>query len=356
MRKNAKDTHSPQKSKNELLWSVLSVAIAAGTIWAVVSQSRFFSFDSFLSYILGTSKVWLAAAVASMLCFIFFEGEAVIAVCRAFGYRVGHRQGFVYSASDIYFSAITPSASGGQPACAYFMIRDGIPGSVAAVALIANLTMYTMAILVIGLFTLFTHPRIFLYFDHLSKTLIVLGYITQSVLSVFFLMLLVKNKFLHSLCCKALHFLCKVKILRNEEEKQRKLDQYMEEYAQYAQMIKGHKKAMINVFIFNLLQRLSIISVSLFVFLASGGELVKAASIWAIQCYAVIGSNTIPIPGAMGISDYIMLDGFNNLMWVHNAVNFELLSRSLSFYVCVILCGVTTLVQYLKQKKQERKI
>ena len=321
----------------------------------MVSQSRAFSFDSFLSYIGRASALRLAVAVICMLGFIFFEGEAVITLCRAFGYPVSHSNGLLYSASDIYFSAITPSASGGQPACAFFMIKDGIPGSVAAVALIANLTMYTISILVIGCLNLLMHPDIFMAFEPLSKVLIIIGYVTQSSLTVFFLLLLLKNNMFHGICRKTLHFLCKIKILRHEAEKQQNLKKYMDEYAQCAYLIKDHNKAMIKVFILNLCQRLSIISVPLFVFLAAGGELSKAVSIWAIQCFAVIGSNAIPIPGAMGVSDYIMLDGFNNMMLLHNAVNFELLSRSLSFYICVILCGITTLAKYLTYKKQEKK-
>ena len=103
-----------QNSRSKLLWSVLFVLIAAATIWAVLSQSRSFSLRSFLSYASGASKPWLVMALLSMLGFIVFEGEALVVICRAFGCPVSRGRAFVYSASDIYVSAITPSASGGQ--------------------------------------------------------------------------------------------------------------------------------------------------------------------------------------------------------------------------------------------------
>ena len=345
---------STQKSQNKLLWSVLFVVIAAATIWAVLSQSKSFSLRSFVSYASGASKIWLAMALLSMLGFIVFEGEALVVICRAFGYSTSHRRAFIYSASDIYVSAITPSASGGQPACAYFMIKDGIPGMVATVALLANLSMYAISILVLGMITLLIRPDVFLSFGLLSRGLVILGYLVQSLLAAFFVMLLLKGDLLHKICRHTLHLLCKIRLLKQEEEKQRSLDQKMEEYAAHARMIKEHKRAMGKAFFFNMLQRASVISVPFFVFLASGGDPARSGDIWAVQCYTVIGSNAVPIPGAMGVSDYIMLDGFGKVIPYQDAVNFELLSRSLSFYVCVALCGITVLIKYLHQRKQER--
>lgn len=346
----------PRKSSKQLLWSLLFLAIAAATVWAVAGQNRNFSPEAFWAYVRSASKPWLAAAVCGMLGFIVFEGEALIHLCRAFGYAVPRRRGFAYSAADLYFSAITPSATGGQPACAYFMIKDGVSGAAVTILLLLNLTMYTASILVLGTAVLLIRPDVFLSFGALSRALIALGYAVQALLAALFLLLLTKGNLLHRVCGRALHFLCGIRLLRHEEEKRRKLALYMEEYAACARMIRGHRAAMAKCFLCNLLQRASVISVSFFALLASGGGLGRAAEIWAVQCYAVIGSNTIPIPGAMGVSDYIMLDGFGNVMSQQAAVAFELLSRGLSFYVCIALCGITTLITYWLLRKRERRL
>ena len=355
MKKSTVSKSASDQSPNKLMWSLVSVLIAAATIWGVISQARAFSLDSFLSYFLDASLPWLLAAILCMLGFIVFEGMAIATICRAFGYRVNHRQGFVYSASDIYFSAITPSATGGQPMCAFFMIRNGIPGSVTTLVLLINLTLYTVSILFLGLVTLIAQPNIFLTFGLLSQILIVIGFLAQGLLTLLFLLLLVKRDMLYRICLRALRFLCKIRLLRHEDEKRKKLEIYIEEYAMYSRMLREHRSSMLKALIFNLLQRASVISVPLCVFLASGGEIAQTARIWAVQCCTVIGSNTIPIPGAMGVSDYIMLDGFSEIVHLHNVVNFELLSRSLSFYVCVLLCGITTLIAHLLSRKRKKR-
>ncbi len=339
--------------KKQWLWIVLFIAIAALSVLTVVLQSREFSIGQFISYVKEASLPWLLVSLFSMLGFILFEGIAILCLCKAFGYGRSLSRGYIYSASDIYFSAITPSATGGQPASAYFMMKDGIPGMTVAVILVANLVMYTLAIIAIGAICFLFHFDVFLQFDTLSKILIVLGTVTQLGLAFFFIMLLKSGKLLHRICHAVLGFLIRIRLIRkNPEKKMEKLDAAMDKYRGYAALLSEHKRALFVTFLFNFLQRSSQIAVTMFTYLATGGDLDKAASLWALQGYVVLGSNSIPIPGAMGVSDYIMLDGFRSIMSESAAVNLELLSRSCSFYVCIFLCGISTLVYYRLLKKR----
>ena len=344
--------------KKTWLWSILFIAIALISILAVVLQSKDFSLSQFVSFIKTASVPWLLAAFASMICFILFEGMALLSICRYFGYRQKLKNGFIYSASDIYFSAITPSATGGQPASAFFMVKDGIPGMVVTVSLLLNLVMYTLSIISIGLICFIFHWDVFSQFDTLSKLLIILGVFMQLCMAAFFILLLTKDLLLHRICRATLTLLCKMHILKRGPEKQVKLDRAMENYRQYIHMLKEHRKGkkrmMVRVFLCNLVQRAAQIAVTMFTFLATGGEIGQAFSLWTLQGYVVLGSNSIPIPGAMGVSDYIMLDGFRSIMSESAAVNLELLSRSFSFYICILICGLTTLISYQLLKKRRK--
>ena len=87
-------------------------------------------------------------------------------------------------------------------------------------------------------------------------------------------------------------------------------------------------------------------------YLAMGGRGRLAGSIFAMQSYVVIGSNCVPIPGAMGVADYLMLDGFENFLPADLVVSMELLSRSLSFYICVLLCGMFVFFMSVRKRKE----
>lgn len=333
--------------KKKAVWAVAFVFIAGASIWAVMSQSKDFSLDIFFGYINNSNPYWMCAAVISMLGYAVFEGLAIHSITYSLGYNRGIGNNFLYSTADIYFSAITPSATGGQPASAFFMMKDGIPAAVVTVSLLLNLVMYTAAILVIGLVSVIIAPQIFLHFDTLSRILIVVGYILLIFLCVAFMLLLFKGTLLERLCNKLLKVLDRFRIIHNRKKKKKKLEKTMEDFRECAKMIVGQRVMLWKAFIYNLLQRLSQIFVTVFVYMAAYGQTGRIKDIFVTQSFVAIGSNCVPIPGAMGVADYLMLDGFGNIVSKSDATNLELLSRSLSFYVLIIISGVTVLTGYI---------
>ena len=77
---------------------------------------------------------------------------------------------------------------------------------------------------------------------------------------------------------------------------------------------------------------------------------------WAVQGFSVLGYNFVPIPGAMGVADLMLLDGFGQMMERQSAMNLELLSRAISFYSCILICGATIVLKYLMQKVRKTKV
>lgn len=332
------------------LWTLLSLAIAAASIWAITTQVRGFSVAAFRDCLRGASIPWLAMGAACMLLHIWFEGCAILQICRSFGYPRRRLDGFAYASADIYFSAITPSATGGQPASAFFMIRDGIPGSVATVALLVNLTMYTLSIVAIGLFCFIARPSVFLGFSPFGQVMIALGSAVQCGLALLILMLLKKDALLRRMCEGLVKLLAKMKLLRRREQKLEKLREAFESYRQSVELIAGQRAMLAKAFVLNLLQRTALIAVTMCAFRATGGAGKRMLDAWAVQGFSVLGYNFVPIPGAMGVADLMLMDGFGRMMARQSAINLDLLSRALSFYGCMAISGITVLVKYLMQK------
>ena len=352
VRQSAAPEGLAQEARKKRVWMLLSAAIAALSIWAVTSQWKGFSLAAFREDLQQADKRWLIPAILCMLGFVVFEGCALKASCDALDYRTSLGRACSYSAADIYFSAITPSASGGQPACLLLMRRDGIPGSVGTAVLLLTLAMYAMAILTIGAVCALLAPGVFLVFDTTGRVLIVIGYAAQIVLAALFLMMILRERMLETACRGLVHLLAKLRLLRREEAILARLEKAMASYRRSAHLLAGHKGLLRRSFLFNLLQRLSMIAVTMFTYLAMGGELRLAGDIFAMQSYVVIGSNCVPIPGAMGVADYLMLDGFENFLPADLVVSMELLSRSLSFYICVLLCGMFVFFMSVRKRKE----
>ena len=70
------------------------------------------------------------------------------------------------------------------------------------------------------------------------------------------------------------------------------------------------------------------------------------------QGLVILGSNSVPIPGAVGVADYLFFEGFRGMVPRESLVNVELMSRGISFYGCIILCILIVAVCYLSGKKK----
>ena len=73
--------------------------------------------------------------------------------------------------------------------------------------------------------------------------------------------------------------------------------------------------------------------------------------VFVVQMLSVIGSNCIPIPGAQGVIDYLMLNGFAPLMGASTSAMVEIASRGLTFYFCIIICLIIIVAGYYRSKK-----
>lgn len=338
--------------KKKVFWAIVSFFIAVFSIWAVVSQNKNFSFAVFRSFVQSANKCWLGAAFICMFGFIWFEGFALVRIARHFGYRTSAMDGTVYGGADVYFSAITPSASGGQPASAYFMIKDGIPGYATTVALLINLVMYTLALLAIGLFCIVFKFHMLSGFSVLSRVFIGIGIIVLIFLAFVFFMLLKKGGILYRICDALIKLLEKIHIVRHGEKLRNKLKSTMAEYQECSNEITGQWKFLMEIFLWNIMQRLSQLLVSFMIFMSVGEGFKQAVDVSVIQCFVAMGSNCVPIPGAMGVADYIMLDGFTQIVG-NNAANMELMCRGVTFYGSVITSAVIILIGYFLRKTKQ---
>lgn len=330
--------------------------LAVISIHAVLSQSKTLSVGKLFASLRQAQPGWIILAVLCMFGFIYFEGAALLCITKALGYRRSQMSGLVYSAADIYVSAITPSATGGQPASAYAMARDRIPAGMVTVSLIVNLVMYTLAILTIGLGVFILDAKMFLQFRAFpSRVLIVIGLVLLIGLVVLFMLLLRYGRAVFRVVDRLLIFLARHRMIKRLEQKQEKLEQVVEDYESCVRVMRGKRRTLIQVYLLNLAQRASQILVSVMVFAAFHGWSADAGRVFSAQSMATIGFNCVPIPGAMGVADYLMIDGFRGILAREQAIHLEMISRGISFYGCMILCGCIMLAAYLVYRYRKGK-
>lgn len=341
--------------KKRFLWFIVFLVLIGVTLYAMMSGATDFTAERFWELLSGANPWYMVGALLSMGGFVFFEAWSLWRLARFFGHKRSVGRNVIYSAADIYFSAITPSASGGQPASAMFMMRDGIPGAVTAMCLLLNVMLYTVSILIIGVLCFILCPGVFFTFGVPSRLLIIIGFGIQALVVVGLLLLVLKEQIILRLASFFIRLLHKLHLMKDVEKRLASVERMATEYRACIQAFRGGGWTVFRVLILNLMQRFCNIGVTLFVYLATGGSLSRWLEVFVTQGYVVLGSNAVPIPGAVGVADYLFLDGFEEIIVDTTCV--ELISRSISFYICLVVCGSVTLgaVFYDMLKKRKRR-
>ena len=76
-------------------------------------------------------------------------------------------------------------------------------------------------------------------------------------------------------------------------------------------------------------------------------------SLLGAQALISIGSTFIPIPGAMGYTDLMMLNAFGAVMRESDAASLALMARSVAFYFVVVLCFIITITTFITLRKKQ---
>lgn len=341
--------------RKKVFWAGVSVLLALLSVRAVMSLGNGITWDQILELIRTAKRRYLILALLGMIGFLFFMGAALRLMTTSLGYRTRHRKGFFYACVHEYFSCITPSATGGQPACAVAMVRDGIPLAKATAVLIMNSLFYTLAVLCNGLVCMIFGIPVLKQFSVVSRVLIAVGTLTLTGLAAGAILLLWHQKLFRKIVRFLFALLTKLHLMRHPEKRKEKLEHMMEQYHECVDAMAGKKKMLIGGFLFNLLQRFSQISVTLTIYMALGGSAKNLVRLYQTQSLCVLGSNCAPIPGSMGVTDFLMVDGFRTLMEENMAYRVELFARTTSFYLCMLLAGLVTLAGFLYLRLKRRR-
>ena len=113
---------------------------------------------SLLCYIRQSEIIYWIAGIILVVLFILSESVIIYYMMQSVGQPVILTHCFLYSFVGFFFSAITPSATGGQPAQLYFMKKDKLSLSVSTLILMIVTITYKAVLVVIGVMVMLIRP------------------------------------------------------------------------------------------------------------------------------------------------------------------------------------------------------
>lgn len=246
---------------------------------------------------------WVAAAAGCVAAYLALRMAAMrFYLCRH-GYPISWIDTAAAMGSGQFYSAITPSASGGQPMQVLLLRRLGVPVGVATVCVSVKFIGFQAAILLLGGTLWLSNSELVSSQLYGFRWLIALGFAVNAGLIAVLILAVAHIGVVDWLGHRLLAFGARLKLVRRSEELYQKLRTTIEDYrAALCALIKRPLESLM-MFALALLQAALYMCVPVCLYYAFGMKGFRADEILTLQTLLFIAAAFIPLPGAAGAQE-----------------------------------------------------
>lgn len=333
------------KSIKEILKDLfLFMALIVITLIVIFNNNNF---RETMKIIANVDYGYILLGIGVMTFYFIFEALNIKNILRRLGTRVSVIKGIKYSLIGFFFSGITPAATGGQPMQIYYMQKNNIPVTKSTLALLMQICSYHIITIICGIIGLVFNYRI------LPKNyiwLFIFGIFCKCLALTTMLICLFSQKLSKKIVNVLISFLEKIKYKKVDNVKE-SIDNSLKEYNQGSKFIKKNKKILLQSLFFVLLQTLVYYMVPYFVYRSFGLNSYSITKIMFIQSMLYIMVSSIPLPGAVGVSEAAFLHIYLTVFGTERLASATLLTRGINFYFFVLFGFVVSVFTIIKNKK-----
>ncbi len=315
-------------------------------------------FSQIISDLRIADKRWLAAG--AVLTFMFVSGESwvIYYMLGLFGQKTRFCRCLKYSFIGFFFSYITPSSSGGQPAQMYYMKKDGIKiGFSTLIMLVITVAYKSVLVILGGVFLIFNFDYVRLHMGGVGW-LLTLGFFLNAAFIAALAFIFFKPSWARKMGIRLVNFLTGRKLVKpkNNEKYVSKITRICDTYTMGTSYIKENLHTVLNVFIITVVQRLSLFAVTWAVYKSYGLSGASLAEIVCLQVMVAVSVEMLPLPGAAGITEGCFVFVFDKIFGSGFVKPALLLSRGLTFYAVLIVGGIVTLAAHILVVRSDKKM
>lgn len=341
------------EDKKKYIYSILLFGLLLALTFYIIFKDQ--DLLSVLPQVLKANPLYIALGIVFMFGFLCCEAANIYFLTTAFGEKAKFFNCIKYAFVGFYFSGITPSSSGGQPAQVYYMSKDKIKVGAATLSFLIMLASLQFVTLLLGVIMLILKGGI--VFANMGGIWAL--FIYGSLFYIFLIFLLLCAIFSESLLKKlvvgTVALLARMHLVKNQYSTTKKAMGMIQNYISCAGYIKQNPSVLFKTMGISTCQVLFQFSVPFFVYKAFGLHGFSYLDILALQTVLTICVSSLPLPGAVGASEGSFLKMFYVIFGAELVLPAMLLNRGISFYLLLIVSGVVTMATHFKILRKSKK-
>ncbi|MCQ2513735.1 MAG: flippase-like domain-containing protein [Ruminococcus sp.] len=251
----------------------------------------------------------------------------------------------------IFFSAVTPSSTGGQPMQLYLLSKMRISVGFGSACMTQKFIVYQIMTALFSIYSVITRFDLFksAFTNFWSSAFIVLGLLFQLSVTAGFLIISFNKRLTNSIMKFVSYIMHKLKFIKNPDGKIKKIQSEVDTFHSYNKVLIGNKKLLIFTYLMVFFQVLCVMAVPFFIYIsfgmpqianANGVATGNFADFVCIQSFVIFTSNLVPLPGASGGAELAFTMYFSQFFEIGNVSKIKpaiLMWRFISYYATLLI-------------------
>ena len=338
--------------KNQVRSILFILFLMTITITAILKE---YKIDEVIRVIRSVHPFYLLAGILMMFIFIGCQAMNFFMILKRLEHPTTYRRCMEYAYVGNYFGAITPGASGGQPAQLYYMNKDKIHVDISAITVFFMVFSSQIVILLLGAaFSCLRYSELAGY-DAWLKYLLLAGSLVMFGLTLILTAFMFMRRTMPFLLRLVLKAGVKLHLIKTPEFVQSKFDAIILSYREKSRMIQGHPDLFVKVFAVTILQWIAYYMVSYLVYLSFGYREHNAIDLMTGQSVISIAVAAVPLPGSVGISEKAFLNVFSRFYNFDELPTAMILTRIINYYMLLFISFSVYLAVHFRVVRQKKK-
>lgn len=336
------------KDKKNWLWLAVMAGLLGWTVYTVLKDQ---TPGQLAQALMSADWRFLLAGLALMAVFIGLEARSSHLILRALGTPQPYRRCYFYSCTGFFFSNITPSATGGQPAQIYYMNRHGVPAVNGAIDMLLVTIAYHTAMVIFGILALVTSHNLPEILGGEVGFLLGLGFAIFAALNVAMVLFLFLPGPVRKLGHWAIRVAVRARPALDQAHLEARLEEQLERYGQGARLIRSAPGLLPRVLLLGAGQLACSYAVPYLIYCSFHLSGAAFWQVFSLQVLCTIAVGYLPLPGSAGAAENVFLRSFAFVFGPALVAPAMILSRTVSCYLILIATGLLTAVLHVRGRR-----
>lgn len=293
----------------------------------------------------GLDARWLWMSIGLLLGYLLLRALTLFIFLKSEHSAISYWKAMAVTGIGQFYSAITPSSSGGQPFEVIAMARWGVPATVATAAVSVQFICFQASLVFLGVVLwIVTRMHVALYLGGV-QWFVALGFFLNSAMPLLVILLGVNRPTINVLTRAGVWVLTRFRIVRNGEAAQRKVDHLIHEYQSSVTALFKKPVMAVQVMILSVLQIGLLMSIVIGIYRAFWLAGVPNLTLITLQTLLFISASFMPLPGASGAQEYGFSVFFGGIFPGSMMLSAIFAWRFMTYYLLLLIGFVSVLAE-----------